>query len=883
VFARVRAFLRVLLRGERVDTDLDEEMSFHLDRLTEDLVRSGLPPAEARREARLRFGSVERAKARTREERGLAVFDEARRNLRFALRGMARSPLFATTSLLTLALCIGLGAAVFTVVDSVLWKPLPYPSPDGLAQATLYDPAYGSFPGNTSLTGSSWERIRDDGHPFGRAVYSEWVTGVNLTTDQAAVFVRQQRVGAGYFRTLGVPPRLGREFAPEEDVPEGPALAILSDRLWTRSFGADPDIVGRTLRLKGEVHTVVGVLPPDFRSEAAADVWTPLRPSTRGEGGGDNYHVLVRIPQDMSLEEADASFASIAPSEATRRDNPNRRFGLIPLQESLTASTRPALLVLLTAIALMLTVGSANLAGLQVARTLARRSEMATRRALGGGAGALTRQAVTENLLLGVLGGIGGMVVAAATLGGLGATMASRFSFWRDVGPSGTTVAAVLGLTAATTLLFGLTPVLQVRKPGASRLPVSGARGEVGGGGHVLRRLLLVGEVAMVTVLLFAAGLLVRSYGHLQGLDPGFDPEGLLAVQYSLDDARYWDEGSVTHLFDETLAGIEAIPGVSSAAVALTLPYERPLNLSFRLPGEDADTYHMINAVYVTPAFFETMGIPLRRGRTFDEGDREGTPIVAVANEALVARDFPGATALGAGLTMGFGRGGEVRVVGVVGNVQQVAGWGDDAQPVWETPTLYLPAAQASAGFFRGIHVWFAPSWIVRGDGADLAAQVTRVFREIDPDLPVARVSSLRDVMEEAFVMPRFVAAFLVVVAVFALLLAGVGLYGMVAHEVLQRRTEMGLRMALGATPATAVWTAASGGLRLTVGGLLVGGVLSVAAARILVHMIWGVRPWDPVTLAAIVVALAALAAVASFVPAVRVGRFDPARILREG
>ena len=885
MLARIGALVRLLRRGDAVDTELDEEMAFHVDRLAEDLERDGMSPAEARRQARRRFGSVERAKARTREEHGLAFFDEARRNLRFALRGMARAPLFATTSLLTLALCIGLGAAVFTVVDAVLWKPLPYPHPEELAHVTIRVPVAGELSGNSSQTGASWERIRDDGDPLDRAVYSDWVTGVNLTTERSAAYVRQQRVGAGYFRTLGVLPRLGRVFRADEDVPDGPRVAVLGDRLWRRSFGADPDIVGRTLRLKGETYTVVGVMPPDFRTVEPIDVWTPLRPSTRGEGSGDNYRILVRIPRGMGMDEAESRIAAIAPPESIRRGNPDARYGLLPLQASITAELRPALLVLLTAIGLMLIVGSANLAGLQVARTLARRHETATRQALGGGAGALVRQAIAENLLLGALGGAGGLAIAAATLAVLRALLGARFAMWGDVAPDGTTAWAALGLTLVTTAIFGLAPVLHARRPGAHRVLVSGSRGEIGGGSHVSRKLLLVAEVAMVTVLLFAAGLLARSYGHLRGLDPGFDPEDLLTLQYSLDDARYAEDGSAARLFDQTLARIRDVPGVTSAAVALTLPYERPLNLSFRLPDDEPRAYHLVNAVYVTPDFFRTLGIPLVRGRAVEPSDRDGAPIVVVVNEAVVARDFPDAPVLGAHIQMGFGRGSDVEVVGVVGNVQQSAGWGDGAAPVWQTPTVYLPAAQASAGFLSGIHVWFSPSWIVRAEGAgpDLAARVTQVFRDVDPDLAVARLTSARDVMAEAFAMPRFEAGFLLAVAAFALLLAGVGLYGLVAHEVLRRRSEMGLRMALGATPTGAVWTAASGGLLLTLGGLAVGGVLSLAAARILVHMIWGVRPWDPVTLAGLVAALAALGAAASFVPAARVGRLDPSSILREG
>jgi predicted permease len=398
--------------------------------------------------------------------------------------------------------------------------------------------------------------------------------------------------------------------------------------------------------------------------------------------------------------------------------------------------------------------------------------------------------------------------------------------------------------------------------------------------------MLLVGEVTMVTVLLFAAGLLVRSYGHLEGLEPGFDAQGVLTIQFSLDDARYAEADNIQRLFSESLASLREIPDVASASVALTLPYERPLNLPFRLPGDDeGQTPRITNAVYVTPGFFESLDIPLLRGRALQEGDRAGAPFVAVANQAFVEANFQGQAAMGTPVSMGFGGGEGVEIVGVVGNVLQRAMWGDGSTPVWETPTLYLASAQASDAFMRQIHVWFAPSWIVRGAASEpaLAAQVTGAFRAVDAELPVARLASLADVMDEAFASQRFEAAFLLVVAGFALLLAGIGLYGIVAHEVLERRAEMGLRMALGATPVQTVWSTGLSGVLLTFLGLLLGCAVAVPVGRIMVSLVYGVTPFDPFAMAFLVGLLALFSAVASFVPAARIGRTDPAEILREG
>ncbi|HSG81049.1 MAG TPA: ABC transporter permease, partial [Gemmatimonadota bacterium] len=597
MLSRLRSGLSALFHGARFRRELDEEMAFHIDSLTQDLVRSGMTVEEARREARIRFGSVEGVQYRSREARGVHLLDEAVRNVRFALRGLARNPLFTATFVLTLGLCIGAGTAVYSVVDAVLWRPLPYPDADRLALAVQYNPARGPDPGAVSVTGAAWERIRDGRGPLQAAVFSDWPSGVNLTADDAAAFVQQQRVAAGFFRTLGVGPLIGREFEVAEDVPGGPAVTLLSYSLWDRTFGRDPEIVGRTIRLKGEAHTVVGVMPQGFRSSIPADVWTPLRPSPTGEGSGANYAVVVRIPAGMSWAEANTRIGGIDAGRWEAEDAPERRYGLIPLDRALTADMRQPLLMLLGAILVMLLVGCANLAGLQVARALARRPEIATRQALGGGTGAIVRQMLAENVVLGALGGLAGLAIASYGVGGLEALMRAHFDTWQTFQLDGRAVIAAAGFTAIATLFFGLVPVVQVRKFDLRGVLAGSSRSVMGGSGQHLRKVLLVGQVALVTALLFAAGLLVRSYGQLDRLDPGFDGRGVMTVQFSLDDARYASAVDVNRLFDESLADIQRIPGVSAAAVALTLPYERPLNMPFTIVGveDPAGQYRIAN------------------------------------------------------------------------------------------------------------------------------------------------------------------------------------------------------------------------------------------------------------------------------------------------
>ena len=808
------------------------------------------------------------------------LLEDLRHGMRFAIRGMVRHPLFSATFVLTLGLCIGAVTAVYSVADAVLWRPLPYPDADKLALVTIYDAAtQGPEAGSNSVTGSQWERIRDRVERLELAVFSDWRGSVNLSADGAAAFVQQQRVSAGFFHTLGIAPFLGREFEETEDVPGGPAVAILGHELWQRTLNGDPEIVGRTVRLKGEPHTVVGVMPAGFRSSIPADVWTPIRAHRSGEGGGANYSILVRIPPGMSRVEALARIGAVEAVQSAEPDAPESRFGLEPLGWALGAPLRAPLMLLLGGILAMLLVGSANLAGLQVAAVLARRPELAVRQALGAGGGALTRQMLVENLVLGLLGGAAGVAIASLSIDGLEALVHAHFGTWQPIRLDDRSLVAALLLTLTVSLLFGLAAGLQVRRFDTRAILVGGARGSLGGGGQRLRKALLVGEVAVVTALLFSAGLLARSYEHLAGLDPGFDPENVLTVQLSLDDARFTSPEDITRFFAETLAEIRRVPGVSSAAVGLTLPYERPLNLGVRIPGADRDAFQLGDVVYVTPGFFETLDIPLLRGRAFEARDRAEAPPVVVANEAFVDRYLAEGTAIGARVRLGNR---DVNVVGMVGNVQQGSGWGTSA-PLWRSPTLYISPTQFGGDqAFQMVHVWFSPNWIVRTEGrpAALAPDVTEAIHRVNPDIPVARTALLSEVMNQALARPRFEAMFLVAVAGYALLLALVGLYGIVANEVVQRTPEMGLRMALGATPKSAVWTVAGSGVRLTLLGLALGAAFAALSGRWIGSMLHGVATHDPPTAGIVLGGLLLTAATASFLPAARVARLDLARVL---
>jgi len=866
--------------------ELDEEIEFHLDSLMQDLIEEGWEPADARREAIRRFGNPEHVQERWREEAGLGVVDEGVRNVRFALRGLRQDPLHAATFIITTAVTVALGGLAWGVGDATLWRDLPWPEPDRLVQVAMYDAEVSARPTDTSVDGATWEAFERNGPGYPAAVYSSWGSGVNLGAADAAAFVTQQRVGAGYFEVLGADLLVGREFTEAEDIPGGPALVILSHTTWTEVFGGDRRVLDRPILLKGEPHQVVGIVAEGFRSPIDADVWTPLRPSPTGEGSGTNYTILARLPAGLSIAEAHASLASVPPAFDWAERPGDPRFGLVPHDAVLEGGVRTPLGVLLTGIAVMLLIGWSNLAGVQLARTLARSGEFRARRALGADHGVLVRQTLTETGTAAVLGGALGALGLVALAPEVEALVRSRFGAWQPLPSTAELVAAAAILTLAAAAAAGVIPVLRVLRDG-SRTLSPGSR-ILGRTRHAGRRLLLAGQLGLVTVLVFSAGVLARGYGYLDALDAGFEADGLVTVQYSLDDARYSQRDAVVELFERSVAGLEARPEVDAAAVALTLPYERPLNMPVRLPRSDDPL--LTNLVYVTPGFFEVMGIEVRRGRVLDARDRGDAPTVLVANQAFVDRYLPEGEAVGARVSVPSGIG-ETAIVGVVGNVQQAAGWGGESRPVWETPTLYVSAHQVPDGFFGGVHIWFAPSWIVRGAGAtggtgwgggSLAEVVLPALGRVVPELPVARVATMSEIVDRTFARQRLEAAFLLVLAGIALLLAGIGLYGLVAQEVTERRGEMGVRIALGASPGRAVLGVGAAGLGVAGAGIAVGLVLSLGVSRLLASLVWGVGTLDPLTLTGVLGALLALAGVASFVPASSVARLDPARVLRD-
>ena len=805
------------------------------------------------------------------------------RDFRYALRQLRHSPGFTLIVLATLGLCIGANTAIYSVLDAVLLRPVPYPEPGRLAMILAAGRSHGREDAGQSQTGRAFLTIRDAASALDAAAYLGG-RGVNLEGQGRPEFVQQQPVSSGFFRVLGIAPQYGREFTRAEDRPGGPAVAVLSYEFCRRFFPTDPrQALGRAVGLRGEQYIVVGVMPPRFRVESPVDIWTPLRPSVTGEGGGANYTAVARLQPGASWAEAAGQLQAIGRAASLEQEYGFDVSGfeerLVPYQKAATRDVRAELLIAWAAVLVVLAIGCVNIAGLLLARSAARHREIATRMAVGGSRAQIVRQLLVESLVLALGGCVVGLGVGAFAVDGLKWIGAADFELWRPIALDGRVLAAMLGIAVATGVIFGLAPALATSRVDIRAALVDGGRG-VAGGRRRSRHFLVACEVALSLVLLVSAGLLLRTLSYLHGLNPGFDPHHLVAASVSLQDARYQKRDAVNRLYTQGLARIRSIPGVSAAAVALTLPFERPLNDGFRaVDGSDTGEYP-VESVYVTPGYFKTMRIPLLRGREFRESDTAASAGVVVVSQSFASRYFRGKNAVGGHLKLGKDAS---EIVGVAGDVVQHSGIDGSLGPLSVEPTVYVPAAQSSDGYMRVVHGWFTPHWVIRANGPvrGLESQVRAAIAAADSKLPVAEFQSVEQLRDRYTLNQRYLAALLTVLAGLALLLSAIGLYGLIGHSITERTNEIGVRMALGATASEAMKSAVKPGLVLGAVGIAAGAAIALPLMGLLKHLLWGVQPTDALTFVATAVLLLAVTVLASVAPALRILRLDPARTLR--
>jgi predicted permease len=883
MLARVRSFLNGVATRSRLENDMADELRFHIESRAEDLARSGMPRAEAERRARLEFGAVEAYKESCREARGLRLLDELRQDVRYALRGLRNSPGFTAVAVATLALGIGVNTATFTLVRSVLLRELPYRDPQKLAMVYSVG-SFGPFKWDDgSLMDPDIVALAE--LPCFSAVAHFNTSEVSLTGGGDPVRVSRGAVAASLFPLLGVAPALGRGFV---DADEGNPLVVLGDGLWRSRFGADPNAIGRSATIDGVPHTIVGVMPPELNFPAKVKLWTPLklRPTYRNNAYN---RVVTRLAPETTPQQALAALKTLFRNLAEpkdRHEEPGVR--VVPLQEALVGKARPLLFLLLGVVLFVLMIACTNLANLLMARAAARRQELSIRTSLGAGRARLLRQLLTESVALSIIGGGLGLLLAGAVLPFVRAwnppwrstfmNASAMLPRLEEVRFDVVVLAFTLLLCVASGLLFGVVPALTFARADAPRPDAARGQAGVTRGERSIRSGLIVAETALVLVLLVGAGLLLKSLWRLQNVDPGFRRDRILTMQITLPDRVYEKVSDKRQFYARLLDRLAGVPGVADVSAINLLPFgSLSWKGDFVIEGRDYKPGELIvGKPAVSENYFRALGIPLLRGRVFRETDTEGAPPVAVVSDSVARFCWPNQDALGRRITMDDPKRVKeprwITVVGVVADIRQ------DTLAGETLPIIYVPFRQETKSFFMA-----SMSYLMRteADAASLAATLRTNVHALDPDLPVQHVRMLDRWLEDAVGEPRFRASMLLGLALLALLLALVGIYGVMAYEVTGRTSEIGIRRALGAPTRAVMGLVLGRAAALVTAGLALGLGGAGAVTRVLEKFLFGVTPLDAGVFALVSLCLAAAALLASFVPARRAARVDPAVALR--
>jgi putative ABC transport system permease protein len=792
------------------------------------------------------------------------------RDVRYAIRQLTRTPGFALVAILTLALGIGASSAIFSVVNGVLLRPLPYPEPDALVRVFEIVPQYGRF----SVAPASFLDWRQQNTVFERiATYNS--TSATFTDTSGPERITGATVSWDLFDLLKVQPLLGRSFKADEDAPGKDSVIVLSHGMWQRRFGGDPNILGRSVTLSGTPVTIIGVMPASFLFPRDAEFWRPiaLNPA-KASRGGHFLAVIARTKPGISIKQAEAEMKTIAERLAIQYPDAsaNESAEVVALREQVVSGIRPALLTLLAAVGVLILIACANVANLLLVRASVREKEIAIRAALGAARRRLVLQMLAESLVLSLAGGGLGLLLAYLSIPFIQTLSAGSIPRVDDIFLDANVLGFAFAVSVTTGILFGLAPAWRASRAGLAGVLKEGGRSSSVSGGRWVRSGLLVAEVALSIVLLVGAALLLRSFAKLIDVNPGFQPERVLAFRVSLPATTYPEEHNRVQFFDRLLEHLDALPEVTAAGMVQTLPMRGGYVLSFAVQGRPASTpgnEPSANHRVISPDYFRTLGIPLLRGRTFTADDADKTPMVAVVDEAFVRRHFPKEDPIGRGLDIGNGTDGFYQIVGVVGDVHYDS---LDANP---DPTMYVPYKQDV----------FSTMWIVArsdGDPARAAAGARQAVQQIDRGLPAYSMMPLATVVSESVAQRRFSMLLLALFAAIALFLAAVGLYGVMAYTVSQRTQEIGVRMAMGAQRADVLRMVVGGGLKLTLVGVAIGVAAALALARLVATMLFDVTPFDPASYAATAGVLLAVAALACYIPARRAMRVDPIVALRQ-
>jgi putative ABC transport system permease protein len=862
--------------------DLDDELRFHLDKQIEKYVNSGMTPDEARRQARLTVGGIDQLKEECGEAHGVYFLEAFFRDTQFGIRTLRKSPGFLIVSVLTLTIGIGASTAIFSVVNPILFKSLPYPHADRVMM--IWESRSDGPP--MFVTYGTFHGLVERSHSFEAIAVAKPWQPTSIGRDQPERF-DGQRVTPGYFRALGISPAMGRDFQATDDQFHGPRVVVLSDTLWRRRFASDPNIVGQQVRLDDDFFTVIGIMPYSFENvlAPAAELWAPLQydPSLPAEGREWGHHLRMvgrlraGVDKEQARSELDVILGSLAQAYEKGYDSsggaPN---GMIvrTLQSDLTKGVRPALLAVVGAVILVLLIACVNVTNLVLARANQRDGEFAMRAALGASRQRLLRQLLTESLLLAILGGALGMVVASLGVSTLIALSPPGLPRVNAIHLDGAVFAFGFCLTTLIGMFVGLYPALQASRSDlhvgmqqSSRRTTDSRRW--------IRRALVVSEVALALVLLVSAGLLLRSLKRLFAVDPGFDGSQLLTMQVQESGRRFDTAAARNRFFAEALDAVRRVPGVISAGFTSQVPlsgdydvygaqFEKDSNSS----GDGAFRYA------VTPGLVETMRIPLRRGRLLDEHDSAGAPVAVLINESFAKRKFGTEDPIGQRLRLGPDAGHADRpwatIVGVVGNVKQESLAVDEEDAFYISTTQWPWAENVLSLVIR-----------TQGDAAALAPAIRSAIWSVDKDQPIVRVATMNSLLAASEAQRHFALVLFESFAVVGLILAAIGIYGVLSGSVTERTREIGVRAALGATRRDILSIVIRQGMALAVLGVGIGLLGAVAASRFLITLLFNVSQLDPITYLGVSALLLTVAAAACGIPGWRATQVDPSITLR--
>jgi putative ABC transport system permease protein len=877
---RLRGWLARLLglfNRARREREFVEELECHLAMHIEDNLRAGMSPEEARRSALIKLGGVTLTQERRREQGGLPMLDTLGQDLRFGLRMLRKNPGFSLIASLTLALGIGANTAIFSMVDALLLRPLPYHEPERLVLLTNKT----SSTRRSSISYPNFSDWRERAQSF-EGMASWRGESFSLIGAGKPVQLRGQTVNWNIFVLLGVQPQLGRMFTPEDDRYGASRTALLSHGIWQEKFGGDPSVIGRKLLLGGEPHEVIGVLPQGFEYFSETDVYIPigllLKPNTGLTDRGSNLglRAVARLKPGVTLQQANDEMVRLAAQ--LEREHPAVNTGLSaqaePLQDFISESVRQSLWVLLGSVGFILLIACVNVANLLLARVVERQKEIAVRLALGAGRWRIIRQLLSESLLIALAGGACGVFTARWMLDGLLALAPDNIPQLSRVSLNNLVLLFTFGVSVLTSVLCGLAPALHASRLKLHTTLKEGGRTSAGAARELTRKTLLVVEISLALVLLIGAGLLLHSMARVLNVDPGFNSDNLLTMRMMPPNDAY-DNARRRGFFDECLTRVSALPGVRSAAITHALPIgggqqwgtyfyaaDKPIPQRGQFPDME---FTPISANY-----FEAMGIRLLRGRWFNSADAATSAPVAVINEALAHRIWPGEDPIGKRLRQGLPESGSpwLEVIGVVADVK-VFGV-EEAIPM----QTYVPLAQLPPTSF-----WLTVR--TAGDPLQSVAAVERTIHSIDKDLPVFAIRSMDQVLGSSRAQRLLTLTLLVSFAVLALLLAAVGIYGVISYSVKQRTRELGIRMALGAQRGDVLKLILTQGLKLALIGVVIGLGAAIALTRWMESLLFGVRPTDPITFGAIAGVLLSVALLACYIPARRATKVDPMVALR--